>query len=97
MVFSTKVGLLLGMLNRFFGKPVFGCWKPVLNRFSVLTNLHRNILLYKQIILCITRCNVHTRKAVSTLICSFSRCLNEAMNIVYTVCLIEKLCLIKIE
>src|SRR6218665_1298116 len=34
----------------------------------------------RQIILCITHCNIRTRKAVSTLICSFSRfCPNEAM------------------
>ena len=31
----------------FFGKPVFGCWKPVLNRFSVLLTFIKNILLYK--------------------------------------------------
>jgi len=37
------------------------------------------------------RCNVHTCKAVATAIGSFSRfSLNEVMNLVYTVCFIEK-------
>src|SRR6218665_1028399 len=40
------------------------------------------IYYIRQIILCITHCNIRTRKAVSTLMCSFSRfSLNEAMNI----------------
>src|SRR6218665_3685343 len=88
---------VLGMLKPFFGKPIFGCWKPVFNWFSVFTNLHKIYYYIRQIILCITHCNVCTHKAVSTLICSFSRfSLNEAMNIVYTVCFKEKLYLIKI-
>jgi len=44
------------------------------NRFSVLLAFIKIRYYTRQIILCITHCNVHTRKAVSTLIFSFSRC-----------------------
>jgi len=48
----------------------------------------------KKITVCITCCNIDTLKAVSTPICSIFS-LNEAMNIVYTVCFITKPLLIK--
>src|SRR6218665_1022457 len=86
---TPKVGML---------KPVF--WQT---GFRLLKTGFRFLLTFikiyyyiSQIILCITHCNVRTRKAVSTLICSFSRfSLNEVMNIVHTLCFIEKLYLIK--
>jgi len=73
------------------------------NRFSVVGNRFSVLLTIKiynyirQIILCITHYNVRTHKAVSTLICSFSRFrINEAMNIVYIYCVfIEKALLIQ--
>src|SRR6218665_170842 len=78
----------------FFGKPVFGYLKPVLNRISVLLTFIKMYCYIKKITVCITRCNVNTLKAVSAPIRSrFS--LNEVMNIVYTVCFITKPLLIK--
>src|SRR6218665_3269705 len=80
----------------FFGKPVFGYLKPVLNRISVLLTFIKMYYYIKKITICITCCNVNTLKAVSTPICSgFS--LNEVMNIVYTVCFMTKPLLIKTE
>jgi len=76
----------IGMLKPDFFENRFSV---VENRFSVLLTFIKINYYIRQIILCtgLTHCNVHTRKAVSTLICSFSRfSLNEAMNIVYTVC-----------
>src|SRR6218665_1610531 len=84
------------MLKPVFWQTGFRLLKTGFKPVSVFTNLHKIYYYIRQIILCITRCNVRTRKAVSTLICSFSRfSLNEAMNIVYTVCFTEKLYLIK--
>src|SRR6218665_3808274 len=78
----------------FFGKPVFGYLKPVLNRISVLLTFIKIYYYIKKITVCITRCNVNTLKAVSVPICSrFS--LNEVMKIVYTVCFVTKPLLIK--
>src|SRR6218665_1177671 len=76
--------LTLGMLKPVFWQTGFRLlktgFKPVLLTFIKIYNYIR------QIIVCITHCNVRTCKAVSTLICSFSRfSLNEAMNIVYIV------------
>src|SRR6218665_2167188 len=56
------------------------------NRFLVLVTFIKIYYYIKKITLCIMRCNVCTRKAVSTPIWSFSRFnLNEVMNIVYCV------------
>src|SRR6218665_1080397 len=83
----------LGMLEPVFWKTGFRLLKT---GFRFLLTFIKIYYYIRQIILCITHCNVCTRKAVSTLICSFSRfSLNEAMNIVYTLCFIEKLYLIK--
>src|SRR6218665_2327465 len=78
----------------FFGKSVFGCLKPVLNRISVLLTFIKMYYYTKKITVCIMRCNLNTCKAVSTPICSrFS--LNEVVNVVYTDCFITKPLLIK--
>ena len=91
---SSKWHITRDVNTGFFGKPVFGSLKPILNRISVLLTFIKMYYYIKKITVCITHCNVNTLKAVSTPICSrFS--LNEVMHIVYTVCFITKPLLIK--
>jgi len=50
-----------------FGKPAFGCLKPVLNRFSVFTNLHKSMLLYNaNNFMYITLYRTYTQSSVNT-------------------------------